>query len=151
MSSGRAKSFARGRVGDRVVNVEKIERFGVSDLRHFYGQRQRVVGAGKNGRVTDLHLMKMDSGQGEIEPDRFGVAEEMDFVAARGQLRAERRRENATAADERKTGDPDLERARFHYSPIYARPESDISSRSTKTTPGASASFRYSRSLAPAT
>ena len=60
--------------------------------------------------MTHLDLVKMDARPREIEPDRFGVAEEMDLVSARGQLSAERRRENAAAPDQRKTGDPDLER-----------------------------------------
>ncbi len=41
--------------------------------------------------------MKMDAGLGEIEADRFGVAEEMDFVAADRKLGPERRRENSAA------------------------------------------------------
>jgi hypothetical protein len=62
--------------------------------------------------VSHLDLMEVDARPGEIEPDRFGVAEEMDLVPARGQLGAEGRGQNATAPYQRKTGDPNLERRR---------------------------------------
>src|ERR1041384_1921587 len=131
------------------MDMENVERLRFPDLRHLHGERQRVIGAGKHRCVADFDFMEMDSRQTQIEPDWLGVAEEVDVGSARSQFGSQRRRQDSASADKRKTGDPDFERS-FHQSPIYARPESEISSRSTNVTPGASASFRYSRSPAPA-
>src|SRR5437763_55008 len=145
---GREKCGGRMRHG--VVNVKNVERFGFADLSHFYGERQSVIGAGENGRVTNIDFVELNSREREIEADRFRVTKEMDVVTASGQFGSERGSQNPAAPDERKASDADFERP-FHHSPIYARPESVISSRSTNVTPGASASFKYSRSTPPAT
>src|SRR2546423_5352829 len=123
------------------MDMENSEGLCFSDFRHFHCERQSVIGTGENGRVSDFDLVKMNSRQGKMEPDRFRVAEETDVVTARRQLGPERCRQDTAAADQRETNDPYLERA-LHQPPIYARPESVISSRCTKVTPGASASFR---------
>jgi hypothetical protein len=94
------------------MDVEKIERLGFSDFRHFHREGQSVIGAGEDGGVSDVDLVKMNSRQGKIEPDRFGVAEEMDVVTPRREFHPERSRQDPAAADERKTGNPDLERLR---------------------------------------
>jgi hypothetical protein len=99
----------RRRMRDGVVDMENIEALRVPHFSHLHRQRQCVVRARKHRRVPHLDLVKMDARAGEIEPDWFGVAEEMDVVSARGQLRPECRRQNPAAADERKTGDPNLE------------------------------------------
>ena len=141
----------RGRVRHGVVHVENIELILPADLGHFDGERQGVIGTREQTALTDRDLVEVNSRRRKVEPDRFGVAEEMNRVAAGREFGAERGRENSAAPDQRKTGDPDLERSRFHQDPIYAWFESEMSSRCTKVTPGASASLRYWRSPAPAT
>ena len=81
-------------------------------LRHLHGQRQGVVRAREHRGVSYVDLVKMNARPGEIEPDRFRVAEEVNGMAAGRELRAERGRENSTAPYQRKTGDRNLERRR---------------------------------------
>src|SRR5207237_8967783 len=90
----------RRRVRDRIMHVENIESFRFSDLRHFYRQRQGVIGAWEDSGVPDFDFVKMNSRQTEIEPDWFGVAEKMDVVTARRQLRPERRHEDGGGSGE---------------------------------------------------
>jgi len=98
------------RVRHRVMDMKKIEPVGLADLRHFYSKRQCVIGTGKDGGVPDFDLMKANPRQRKIEPNWFRVAEKMNLVTVRGQFRSERGCENAAAANERKTNDPDFER-----------------------------------------
>jgi hypothetical protein len=60
--------------------------------------------------VSDLDFVKMNSRERKIEPNWFGVAEKVDVVSARRQLRAERRRQNSASADEWKANESDFER-----------------------------------------
>ena len=49
-----------------------------ADLRHLNGEWQRVVRTGEYRCLADFDFVKMNPWQREIEPNRFGVAEEMD-------------------------------------------------------------------------
>ena len=102
----------RGRMGHCVMDVEKIEALCLTYFRHLHRQRQRVIRTGKDRGVADLDLVEMNSRAGQIEANGAGVAKEVDVVAARGQLHPESRSEYPAPADQRKTGDPDLERRR---------------------------------------
>ena len=93
-----------------VVHVENIQLILLADLGHLDGERQGVIGTREYAALTDGDLMEMNSRRRKIEPDWFGVAEEMDGVAAGREVGAERGRENPAPSDKRKTGDPDLER-----------------------------------------
>ena len=103
-----------GGVRHGVVNVKNVERFGFADLSHFYGERQSVIGAGENGRVTDIDFVELNSWEREIEADRFRVTKEMNLVTASGQFRSKRGSQNPAPPDERKTNDPDFER-QWHF------------------------------------
>jgi hypothetical protein len=73
----------------------------------------------------------------------------MNLMPALRQFHSKSGRQNATAADQGKTGDADAQRV--HYSPVNALSASEMSIRGTNVTPGASPSFKYSRSPAPQT
>jgi len=92
---------------------KEIEPLGLSNLRHLHRERQGVVWTWKYRGVSHFDLVKTNPRQGKIEPNWPGVAEKMDFVTARGELRSEGSRENAAAANQWKTDDPDFQRT-FH-------------------------------------
>jgi hypothetical protein len=92
------------------MDMKNVEAMGLPHFRHLHRERQRVIGTRKDGGVTDGDLMKMNPRQGEIEPDWFGVAEEMNLVPTRRQLSAKRGRQNPASSDQRKTDYSDLER-----------------------------------------
>jgi hypothetical protein len=92
------------------MNMENIQAFRLAHLGHFDRQRQGVIGTWEDRIGSDHDLMKMNSRQGEIEPDGFGVTKEMHVVTAGRQLSAERGRENPATADQGEASDPDLER-----------------------------------------
>ena len=109
---GREKSG--GGVRNGVVHMKDIKRFGPADFSHPNGQRQGVIRAGKDRGAAYRYLVKMDPRLGKIEPDRPVMTEEVNLVAAIGQLHSKSGGENAAAADQRKTDDPNLER-RWHF------------------------------------
>ena len=90
----------RGRVRHGVVHVENIQLILSADLGHLDRERQGVIGTREHAALTDGDLMEMNSRRRKIEPDRFGVAEEMDGVAAGRELGAERGRENSASSDQ---------------------------------------------------
>src|SRR5438309_4767592 len=105
---------------DGVVNMENVERLVAADFSHSDGERQGIIRTRKDRGTTYRDFVEMDPRLGEIQTDRPSVAEEMDVMAAVGQLHSESSRENAAAADQREAGDPDFESALVHQSPIYA-------------------------------
>jgi len=76
-------------VGNRVVDVEEVEGFGLEDLEHLGGESEGVRRMVEEGVGSDLDLMKMDVGLAEVHADGRGVGDEMDVVAAGGELLAE--------------------------------------------------------------
>jgi hypothetical protein len=64
-------------------------------------------------RNIDSMEMKVDLRQ--VQPNGLSIAEKVNFMAAARQLRPERRRQDPTPTDQRKTRDPNFERPRFHH------------------------------------
>ena len=98
------------------------------DLSHLHRQRQGVIGISEKAVFVHDHLVKENPRLGEIEPDRFGGAEEVDLVPSLRQLRTERSRKDAAPADERITSDADVERTRVFH-PQKRRTEAGNSAR----------------------
>ncbi len=68
------------------MDVKNVERFGLEDFEHFGGERQGVRRVIEERVGDDLDFMKEDVRVGCIHPDGRGIADEMDVVAARGEL-----------------------------------------------------------------
>ena len=96
------------RMGNRIVNVQQIEVVIFRDLRHARRQGQRVRRKFKQRIVRDRDLVKMNSLFATAESKRLRVRDEMNVVAAIGQLDSQLRGDYATAAIRRITGDADF-------------------------------------------
>ena len=72
-----------------VVHVEKIESDAFRHFGHFGGERQGVGRMVEEGIGGHLDFMEVDVVARVVQANRHGVADEMDFMAARGQLDAE--------------------------------------------------------------
>ena len=108
----------RRRVRDRIMHVENIESFRFSGLRHFYRQRQSVIGAREEGVMRKLYKMKVQPVLRDIQPDRSRIAEKMNFMSAPREFRSQSRGQNSAPTNQRKTGDTDAERILDHAPPI---------------------------------
>src|SRR5438552_4248112 len=102
----------------RIMNMKKIELLGTRHFRHFHCEGQSVVGARKQSVVHDFDSMKMKSLLRQVQSNGLNITEEVDFMAAAGQFRPEGRRQNPTAANQRKTCNPDFDRHQFHYASV---------------------------------
>src|SRR5262245_55572684 len=100
------------------MNMKKIELLGTRNLRHLHRQRQSVIGRGEQRIMRNIDSMEMKIVLWEVQPNGLSVTEKINFVTAACQLRAKRRCQDATAADQRKTCDPNLKRPRFHRTPV---------------------------------
>ena len=79
-----------GRVRHSVVHVENIELILLAYLSHLDGKRQSIIGTREQTALTDSNLMEVNSRRRKIEPNRLGVAKEMNGVAEGGEFGAER-------------------------------------------------------------
>jgi len=96
-----------------VVDVKEVERFGFEHFEHFCGERQSV-GRMVEERIRDhFHFVEMDARIVGIHADRRSVADEMDVVAAGGELHAELRGDYAGAAVGGIAGDADAHNVGF--------------------------------------
>ena len=77
------------RMGNRVVNVQQIERGCFGNFGHFGRQRQRVRRMVEQRIRGDFYLMKRDAVARSAEANGHRVADEMHIVPARGQFDAE--------------------------------------------------------------
>src|SRR5438094_2012850 len=102
----------------RLMNMKKLELLGTGHIRHFHWERQGVVGARKQSVVHDFDSMEMKTLLRQVQSNGLSITEEVDFMAAAGQFRPEGRRQNPTAANQRKTCNPDFERRQFHYASV---------------------------------
>ena len=98
---------------DGVVNVEQVERFGFEDFEHFGGEGERVGRMVKERIGDDFDFVEMDARIVWVHADRRGVADEMDIVAARGELHAEFGGDDARATVSGVTGDADAHKMCF--------------------------------------
>jgi hypothetical protein len=96
--SHRAREQRADRMRNGVMHVENVERFGLKDLEHFGGERQRVRRVVKERVGNHLYFVKMDALTVEAQADRRSIANEVDVVAARGELDAELGGDDAGAA-----------------------------------------------------
>ena len=104
---GAGKEGADG-VGDGVVDMEKVEGFGFEDFNHFGGESESVGRVVKKGVRGDVDFVEVDMRIVEIHADGRSVADEMDVVAASGELLAEFGGDDAGAAVRGIAGDADL-------------------------------------------
>ena len=103
-----AREHGADGVGNGVVDVEQIERFGLEDFEHFGGESKRVRRVIEKRIAGDFDLVKMDVRIVGIHADRRGVADEMDVVAASGEFLAEFGGDDAGAAVRGVAGDANL-------------------------------------------
>ena len=94
-----------------VVDVQHVEPVLAAHLGHLHRERQGVVGVLEQAVGVDAHRVEVDAGRVRRQPERALVADEMHVVPAAGELVAQRRREDAAAADRGIAGDADPERA----------------------------------------
>src|SRR6266478_2204776 len=94
-------------MGDGVMDVENVERFGLEDFEHFGGERQSVRRVIEERIGYDFDFVKEDVRVGGIHADGRGVADEVHVVAARGKLLAELGGDDAGAAIGWVAGDAD--------------------------------------------
>ena len=73
-------------MGNGVVDVEQVERFGFEDFEHFCGKREGVGRMVEERVGGDFDFVEMDARVVGIHADGRGVADEMDVVAAGGEL-----------------------------------------------------------------
>src|SRR5438067_4449513 len=113
----------------RIMNMKKIELLGTRHFRHFHCERQSVVGARKQSVVHDFDSMEMKTFLRQVQSNGLSITEEVDFMAAARQFRPEGRRQNPTAANQRKTCNHDFERHLFNFEYVNALHEAEISLR----------------------
>jgi hypothetical protein len=95
-------------VRDCVVHVQKVEIVQLGDLSHAGGQRQ-IVGRIIEERITRyFDFVIMNVRFLAAQPDGLGIGDEMNLVAALGQLQTEFRGYHAAAAVGGITGDANL-------------------------------------------
>ena len=102
-------------VGDGVVDVEEVEVVELGDLGHAGGEGE-VVGRVLEERVVgDRDLVVADVGVAAGEAEGLRVGDEVDLVAARGELDAELGGNDAGAAVGGITGDADLHGSLYRF------------------------------------
>ena len=95
-------------MGNRVMHVQQIEAFRLGHLHHFYGQGKRVRRMIEQRITRNFHFMELNSLVGVRQPDGRSIADEVDFVAARGKFHPQFRGDHARAAVRWVTCDPNL-------------------------------------------
>ena len=101
------------RMGNGVVNVEKVEGFGFENFEHFGGESEGVGRMVEEGVGDDLHFVKVDALAIGIHADGRGVADEMNVVTASGELHAQLGGDDAGAAVGGVASDANAHRVRF--------------------------------------
>ena len=77
------------RVRDGVMNVQQVEMLGFGDLHHFDGEGQRVGCVIEKRVIGNFDFVERDVFRAGIQPHRRSVTDEVNVVAARGELHAE--------------------------------------------------------------
>jgi hypothetical protein len=100
------------------MNMKEIELLGARYLRHLDRERQSVIGRWKQRVMRNVDSMEMKVVLRQVQPNGLSITKEVNFMAAVSQLRPERCGQDPTAADQRKTRDPNFERTHFHHSSV---------------------------------
>ena len=90
------------------VNVEQIEIVDLGNFGHARSQRQIVRRIVEERVTRDFDFVVMDVRFGATQANRLRVGNEMDFVTALGQFKAEFSGDDAAAAIRRIAGNPDF-------------------------------------------
>src|SRR5580658_9509855 len=97
-------------MGNGVVDMKQVERFGLEDFQHFCGESECVGRVVEKRVAGDLDFVKMDMRVVGVHADGRGIADEVDVVAAGGELLAELCGDDAGAAVGGVAGDTDFHR-----------------------------------------
>ncbi len=92
---------------NRIVDVQQIEVVVLGHFRHARRQRQAIRRILEQRIVGNFHFVIVDAGSAGVQPDGIGVGDEMDVVAAVGQLQAKLGGDDAAAAVGGIAGDSD--------------------------------------------
>ena len=84
-----ARQKRRDGVGNGVVNVQQVELVGLGDVGHARGEGEAVGRVLEERIVGNFNLVVVDARNGWVEADRVRVGDEVDFVAASGELEAQ--------------------------------------------------------------
>ena len=95
-------------MGNGVMDVQQVEIVGFGDVGHPRGQRQAVGRILEEGVGGDLHFVVMNPRNARIETNGIGVTDEVDLMAACGELQAQFGGDDAAAAIGGVTGDADV-------------------------------------------
>jgi len=85
-------------MGNGVVDVEEVERFGFEDFEHFCGESESVRRMVEERIGDDFDFVEMDARIVGVHADGRGVTDEMNVVAADGEFHAELGGDDAGAA-----------------------------------------------------
>src|SRR5437016_10855545 len=96
---------------NRVMHMQQVETRGRCDFADFGSERERVRRKFKERIVEHLDLVKLNPLVEFTDARRQGVADEVNRVAALGQLASQFRANNAAAAISRKASDADVHKA----------------------------------------
>src|SRR6201984_2725034 len=80
----RARKQGADRVRDGVVDVEQVQRFGFEYLEHFGGESQGVGRVVEERVGSDFDFVEENMRVVQVHADGWGVADEMNVVAASG-------------------------------------------------------------------
>ncbi len=100
------------------MDVEQVQGFGLENFEHFCGQGEGVGRVVEERVGDDFDFVEMDAGVVGVHADGRGIADEMNVVAAGGELHAEFGGDDAGAAVRGVTGDPDAHRMCLRVSAI---------------------------------
>lgn len=108
-------------MGDGVVDVEEVERFGLEDFEHLGGESERVGRVIEERVAGDFDFVEKDARVVGIHADGRGVADEVDVVAAGGEFLAEFGGDDAGAAVSGIAGDADFHDRGSPWSSVVKR------------------------------
>ena len=91
-----------------VVHVQQIERVSIRHVHHARSERQAIRRVLEQRVTGNFHFVIVDAGDAGVQAYGVGVGDEVDFVAARGQLHAELGGDDAAAAIRGIAGDADV-------------------------------------------
>ena len=93
------------------MDMENIERFRLENFQHLDREREGIRGVVKQRIGNHRCLVKVDSRVVGFHPDGRGVGDEIDVVAARGELLAKLRGDDPRATVGRVSGNANTHRA----------------------------------------
>ncbi len=94
-------------VRNRVMHMQQIEPLALGHFRHARGESQRVRRIVEQRVVRNFDFVIVDAGRIGVEPDRIGIADEVNFVPALRQFETQLGRDDSTTAIGGVAGDAD--------------------------------------------